>query len=88
MTGPEHVVLEGELWSGGRVAVRNRWSGSGAMVGSFSGSGGPEGVQMMIINGSRAAKLIRFRQLGNPSRPNLTGYGICGYRQVVGRPNR
>lgn len=88
MTGPDYISFEGELWSGERVGVRNSWTGSGgAAVGSFNRRNGPQGVQMMFIENSQAAKLVRFRQLGVSSRPNVTGYGICGIKEIVRRPN-
>lgn len=78
-----------DLWSGEPIATRISWSNArGAHVGAFSRPGGPEGVEIMFTEGSTATKLIRLRQLGDPTMPNATGYGICGYRSIVRRPAR
>ncbi|HYI47978.1 MAG TPA: hypothetical protein VEX35_05875 [Allosphingosinicella sp.] len=76
-----------QLWPGGPVTMEVRWlNGRGGQVGAFSRRGGPEGVQTMYTQGSRAVKLIRLRQIGEPSAPGLNGYGICGYGSIVRRP--
>lgn len=84
----DQVRLESsELWPGRPVTTGIRWmNSSGVQVGSFGRRGGPEGVQMMFVDRSRAVKLIRLQQVGGPSAANLTGYGICGYNNIVRRP--
>ena len=81
-----------ELWAGRSLTMPMRWLESREFVqlGAFGGdaaAGGPEGLQMMYVDQRRAAKLIRFRRLGEASMPNLSGYGICGYSGTVRRPN-
>ena len=77
-----------ELWSGRTVSVPMRWGQArdSVQLGTFGSAGGPEGVQMMFVAQPRAVKLVRFRALGEPSMPSLTGYGICGYAEVARRP--
>jgi hypothetical protein len=76
-----------QLWSGRPVTASVSWvSGRGAQVGTFSRRGGPEGVQTMAVRGGQAVKLIRLQQIGEPSAPGLSGYGICGYTNIVRRP--
>ena len=81
-----------ELWAGRSVTLPMRWLESREFVqlGAFGADGtedGPEGLQMMFVDRRRAAKLIRFRRLGDASMPNLSGYGMCGYSGTVRRPN-
>jgi len=75
-----------ELWSGRPVTTTIRWMNANLQAGSFSRRGGPEGVQMMFVQRSQAVKLVRLQQVGEPSAPNLNGYGICGYNNIVRRP--
>lgn len=85
----DHARLESpQLWSGRPVTTDVRWINGrgGAQVGAFSRRGGPEGVQTMFIQRAQAVKLIRLRQIGEPSAPGLSGYGICGYTNIVRRP--
>jgi hypothetical protein len=90
LIGSDRLRLEGrELWSGRPLTTRfRRVSMPRGQVGSFGQQGGPEGLEMFFVEPPRGAKLVRFQQLGDPSLPNLTGYGICGYKAVVRRPNR
>ena len=90
LTEGDRVRLESAaLWSGQPVTVNIRWrNANGVQLGTFGRDGGPEGVQMMFVDGSRAAKLVRLQQLGDPSAPQLTGYAICGYSQIGRRPVR
>ena len=81
-----------ELWAGRSLTLPVRWLESREFVqlgafGGEGGDGGPEGLQMMYVEGRRAAKLIRFRQLGDAGMPGLSGYGICGYSGTVRRPS-
>ena len=81
-----------ELWAGRSVTLPIRWLESREFVqlGAFGGDGaegGPEGLQMLFVDRPRAAKLIRFRRLGDPGMANLSGYGFCGYPGTVRRPN-
>lgn len=76
-----------QLWSGRPVRVGVRWmSGTSLQTATFGRRGGPEGVQTMFVQRSQAVKLIRLLQAGEPSAPNLNGYGICGYGNIVRRP--
>ena len=76
-----------ELWSGRPVTTQVRSLQRSEQVSAFGEAGGtgPEGIQMMIVAPPRGAKLIRFRQLGDPALANVTGYGICGYSRVERR---
>lgn len=80
------------LWSGRPVSVSIRWLrvGGGVQLGAFNRRGGPSGTQTMIVEGggSRAAKLIHLREVGDPSAADQAGYGICGYVGLVRRPAR
>jgi hypothetical protein len=76
-----------QLWSGRPVSMSVRWmNGNGIQTGTFGRRGGPEGTQTMFVQGGQAVKLIRLRQIGEPSAPGLSGYGICGYSNIVRRP--
>jgi hypothetical protein len=76
-----------QLWSGRPVTTGISWTNArGAQVGTFGRRGGPEGVQTMFTRGAQAVKLIRLLQIAEPSAPGLTGYGICGYGNIVRRP--
>jgi hypothetical protein len=78
-----------ELWSGRPVSTTIRWAESpnSVQLGAFGSEGGPEGLQMMFVDDrSRGVKLFRFRKLGDPSLPNVSGYGICGFTGLVRRP--
>jgi hypothetical protein len=89
LTGETQLRLDSpDLWSGRPVSTTIRWQNSGdsTQIGAFGGNGGPEGAQMMFVETPTAVKLIRFRELGDPSIPNATGYGICSYRGLVRRP--
>jgi hypothetical protein len=85
--GQDQVELQSAaLWSGQTVTASIRWRNGEKKVGTFSREGGPEGDQILLTGPSRAAaKLIRVRQLGEASSPNLRGYGICGYSVVERR---
>ena len=81
-----------ELWAGRSITMPIRWLESREFVqlGAFGGEGadaGPEGLQMMFVDERRAAKLIRFRRLGDAAMPSVSGYGMCGYSGRVRRPN-
>jgi hypothetical protein len=69
------------------VTVPMRWqqARNAVQLGTFGGTNGPEGVQMMFVEQPRAVKLIRFRQLGEPTMATLTGYGMCSYAGLVRR---
>jgi hypothetical protein len=78
-----------ELWPGGPVTAEIRPTPKN-MTGIFFGrEGGPEGVQTWVALPPLAATLFRIVQLGVPSAPDLTAYGICGehlVRRPVGPP--
>lgn len=74
------------LWSGAPVTTALRWSARQGRA-SFNSPNGPEGEQLLVVNGSLAAKAIVFRRVGGGAPPGLTGYGICGYRGVERRPS-
>jgi hypothetical protein len=84
----DRVRLESpQLWSGRPVRMSVRWmNGTSLQTATFGRRGGPEGVQMMFVQRSQAVKLIRLRQVGEPSAPELNGYAICGYSNIVRRP--
>jgi hypothetical protein len=72
-----------ELWANGPVTMAMRWyGGDRAMTGSFARSGGPSGRQAMAVSVPFAARLIRLWQIGGPTAPGLTGFGICGMQLV------
>jgi len=85
LTGRDEVQLQSPvLWSGRPVTAPVRWTESrGAPTGNFTGRDGLEGTQIMLTNGSHAAKLVHFGNLGDSSMPNASGYAICGYRAIV-----
>lgn len=84
--GDQVRLASAELWSGHPVTVRIQWrNANDVQLGTFGRDGGPDGVQMMFVDGARAVKLVRLQQLGDPSAPQLTGYAICGYNQIVRR---
>jgi hypothetical protein len=74
------------LWSGAPVTTALHWDNRQGRA-RFNSPNGPEGEQLLVVNGSLAAKAIVFRRLGGGEPPGLTGYGICGYRGVDRRPN-
>ena len=81
-----------DLWSGRPVTTSIRWArgreARDVEVGLFSEPGGFGGTQMTIIDGGRAAKLIRLFHLRGPLRPDVSAYGICGHRRFEPRPGR
>jgi hypothetical protein len=90
LTGENQLRLDSrDLWSGRSVSTSIRWlePRESVQLGAFGRDGGPEGLQMMFVAQPMAAKLVRFAKLGDPSLPNVTGYGICGYRTVTRRPS-
>ncbi len=79
-------IASHDLWSGQAVSTEIRLQSRDTIqLGTFGRSGGPEGVQMMFVQQPLAVKLVRFRALGEPSMPTLTGYGICGMSGVERR---
>jgi hypothetical protein len=87
LTGGDWLELASPtLWGGKKVSLSIKWlPARGVQVGAFSRRRGPEGVQTMIVDGSRAAKLIRFQKLGDASIPGAGAWGICGYGEIVRR---
>jgi hypothetical protein len=87
LSGQDEVRLSSpELWAGHPVTMAIRWGTiDGAQSGSFVRRGGPEGVQTMVVSGTRGAKLIRLRQIVGRTGRDQTGFAICGYSQMVRR---
>ncbi|MFL6862532.1 MAG: hypothetical protein ACJ8DZ_05980 [Allosphingosinicella sp.] len=72
------------LWAGKPRTVPIKWlDGQGIQVGAF-GHGRLSGVQLMYVDGSLAAKLIRFQD--RDPGATVGGYAICGYTDLVRRP--
>lgn len=77
-----------DLWGGQPVSTRIRWANrNGAQVGSFGDSDGPQGIRVLAVSGTRASVLFRFQDLRDPTLEGVSGYGICGVRRIVRRPN-
>ncbi|MBX3562117.1 MAG: hypothetical protein KF780_09935 [Sphingomonas sp.] len=89
IVGRDQVRLESpELWSGRPVTIPIQWRDASNMrVGTFGRRDGPQGIEVLFVEQSQATRLIRLRQFGDASYPNLTGYGICGFSQIVRRPS-
>jgi hypothetical protein len=86
LAGQDRVTLSSpELWAGRPITMDIRWGTvEGDQAGTFSRRGGPEGFQVMSVLDSSAARLIWLRQIGGSAQ---SGFGICGYPQVVRRPS-
>ena len=86
LSGQDQVRLSSPaLWEGRPQTMAIRWGTiGGEQAGSFSRRGGPEGLQIMSVVGSSAVKLIWLRNIGGPAP---SGFGICGYKEVVRRPS-
>jgi hypothetical protein len=72
------------LWGGRRVLVPIAFTDKGARFGSRDGPSGSERFTLDRRSG-RAVKLIHFSRLADST--GRSAYGICGYNQVVRRPN-
>lgn len=84
--GPDRVNLtSADLWPGETVTASSGEDGKTAAQ-VFRRPGGPDGVVSLVVVPPRGASLIRILHLGVATAPDLTAYGICGYREVVRRP--
>ena len=97
LTDGRRMLLQFELIGTNQVAMASPqlWNGQPvtARIGSarnFSGRNGLSGVEELIVpeREGNAAKLIRFRDLGDPSVSGHAAYAICGYSRIVRRPAR
>jgi hypothetical protein len=86
LAGEDRIRLSSpDLWAGRPITMDIRWGNiEGDQAGTFSRRGGPEGLQIMSVMGSSAARLIWLRQIGGQAQ---SGFGICGYSQIVRRPS-
>jgi hypothetical protein len=82
ISGPNGPVrLESPiLWGNKPVTVR--WTQS-----RFGGRTGPAGAERMLGHENIRVKIVNFSRLGDPAVSAQTGLGICGYNNVVRRPN-
>ncbi len=83
--GPAQMVGEG-LWSG--QPVTTRFAGVPSGTSHFGDRTGPAGTERMLGGGDIRAKVIKFTRIGDPSVTAQTGIGICGYNNIVRRPNQ
>jgi hypothetical protein len=82
--GERVELVSPTLWSGRPVLVPIAFTDKGARFGSRQGPAGSD-RWVMDARSARAAKLIHFARLGDSSAQ--AAYGICGYNQIVRRPN-
>jgi len=82
--GTRVELVSPALWSGRPVLVPISFTDKGARFGSSRGPAGSD-RWFMDRRSARAAKLIHFSRLGDSSAQSA--YGICGYNQIVRRPN-
>lgn len=82
----QRVRLESpNLWGGQPVTVR--WTEGNGGSHRFGAETGPAGSERLAGTGSTRAKLIYFSRIGDSATPATTGIGICGYTNIVRRPN-
>lgn len=84
LKGQRVELVSPVLWGRQPVLTPISFTDRGARFGSRTGPSGSERWVMDRRSG-RAAKLIHFSRLGDSSAQSA--YGICGYNQIVRRPN-
>lgn len=80
------VRLESRVLWGSRP-VTTRWSGGPGGTSRFGGGSGPSGSERMLHHDGLLVKIIQFSRIGDPAVSAQSGLGICGYNNVVRRPN-
>lgn len=87
ITGPGGPVrIESQVLWGSRP-VTTRWSGGPGGASRFGGGIGPSGSERMLSHDGLLVKIIQFSRIGDPAVSARSGLGICGYNNVVRRPN-